>query len=134
LAGRLPSGIHFRTLGAYELGYRHFSVIKFIEICQILGVSASEMLDQVEARMQVDLQIGPLRIDLHAVVQDGNPALEPLRTWARNRLDSGRPEHVVTVEPDLVGEMAAFCGLTGQGLATHLAALTPAADSGRTQL
>jgi transcriptional regulator with XRE-family HTH domain len=125
LVAKLPSGIGDRTLLSYEHGTRTLSVARFIEICRALGVAASEILHNALEKAR-DLRAFSIRVDLRAVLRDERAEFEPVRGWARNRLDGDEPAAQVLLPPAAVRELAAVFGTTHAALATYLIEFTPA--------
>lgn len=79
LAARLPSEIGDRTLLSYEHGTRHLTMIRLFEICRVLGVDASSLARRALQRARIDLESLTLRIDLHALLNDGSDTYRPMR-------------------------------------------------------
>jgi transcriptional regulator with XRE-family HTH domain len=118
LAERLPSGIVERTLLSYEHGVRALSVARFIEICRTLGVAAAEILDNTLEKAR-DLRVFSFKIDLRALLRDERAEFEPVRLWARNRLNDD-PSTEVLLTPVTVREMASMVGVSHATLASYL--------------
>lgn len=122
LVERLPSGIGDRTLLSYEHGIRFLTVVRFVEICRALGVAASEILHKAMEKAR-DLRAFSLRVNLRAVLRDKQDEFEPVRLWARNRLEDN-PNTEVLLAPSTVREMAAVLGFSHGTLAAYLAEFT----------
>lgn len=123
---QLPSGIGERTLLSYEHGTRALSVIRFVEICRVLGSAAAELLDRALEKAR-DLHAFSLRVDLRAVLRDRRAEFAAIRTWAGNRLgDSADPNAATEVRlaPATVREMAAALGFSHTALARYLIEFT----------
>lgn len=118
LVEQLPSGIGDRTLLSYEHGTRQLTVTRFIEISKALGVTAVELLDQA-LRKARDLRTFSLHVNLRAVLNDHQARFEPIRTWARNRLQAS-PNAAVLLAPGTVLELAAATNLSHSELAAYL--------------
>ncbi|MDQ3577671.1 MAG: XRE family transcriptional regulator [Actinomycetota bacterium] len=114
----------------YELGTRQCTVARFIDICQRLDVAAPELLSRAMQRAKVDLHRLTVQIDLPTLLRDDSGDLEPLRGWAKNRLDAFDRDgpSVVHLEPVVVRELAVLCGLTAWQLAERLGAFTPTSN------
>lgn len=96
---QLGLGLSNQTLAAYEQGTRSLSVIRLVELADVLGVSALELLARALRRAsRVEPLVSQLPIDLAAVVRDETPALAPLRRWAKTRLGS-LPDGTDTIVP-----------------------------------
>jgi transcriptional regulator with XRE-family HTH domain len=124
LVAQLPSGIGDRTLLSYEHGTRTLSVARFIEICRALGVAATEILHNALEKAR-DLRAFSIKVDLEAILRDERTEFEPIRQWARNRLDGDDPSALVLLPPAAVRELAAVFGVTHVTLATYLIEFTP---------
>jgi transcriptional regulator with XRE-family HTH domain len=120
---RLGLGLSAQTLASYELGNRRISVIRLIELADVLGVSALELLARGLRRVsRVEPPVSVLRVDLAAVVRDRTPELAPLRRWALSRLQSlpDRADTVVRLEPGAVRYLAEICAVDPGDLACLL--------------
>ncbi len=120
----LPSGIGDRTLLSYEYGSRQVSVLRLLELAQVLRVPAPVLLTEALQRARVYLQNLVLRVDLRHLLGDTNMHYRPLSQWARNRLND-TPNGVIEVTPSGLRELAAFIGRTPAELSNYLAAFTP---------
>jgi transcriptional regulator with XRE-family HTH domain len=120
----LPSGIGERTLLSYEHGTRQLSVLRLLELCDALGVTASSVLSLALQRARLLLENLALQIDLHAVLNDQRPQDPPLAQWASNKL--GRhPDGIVELVPAAVLELADFMGYDQSDLAARLSRFAP---------
>lgn len=124
LVAQLPSGIGDRTLLSYEHGTRHLAVLRFIELCHVLGVTAPTLLNQALQRAHIHLQNIALRIDLRFLLNDRGDKFRPMHQWARNKLNEN-PDGVVELPPPSVRELATFVGCAHQELANYLARFPP---------
>lgn len=120
----LPSGIGDRTLLAYEHGTRHLTVLRFIELCRALGVSAPTLLNQALQRARINLQHLTLRVNLTHLLNDYNQKFRPMHQWAHNKLNQ-IPDGIAELPPSSVHELATFIGCTYTDLANHLAKFIP---------
>jgi len=128
LVVRLPSGIGDRTLLSYEHGTRHLTVIRFIEICRVLGVAPPLLLTQALQRARLELSNLVLQVDLRALIDDRNDKFRPMVQWARNKLNRF-PDGIVEIKPSSVEELADFVGYSYQELVDYLARFTPDLES-----
>lgn len=124
LVAQMPSGIGDRTLLSYEHGTRTLSVARFIEICRALGVAATEILHSALEKAR-DLRAFSIKVDLKAVLRDERTEFDPVRRWARNRLEGDDPSALVLLPPAAVRELATVFGITHVALATYLIEFTP---------
>ncbi|MFL6126349.1 helix-turn-helix domain-containing protein [Actinophytocola sp.] len=124
LVATLPSGIGDRTLLSYEHGTRHLTVLRFIELCDALGVAAPTLLGHALQRARIHLQNLVLQIDLRHLLNDWSEKFRPMHQWARNKLNEN-PDGVVELPPSSVRELAIFVGCTYQELADYLARFIP---------
>lgn len=127
LVARLPSGIGDRTLLSYEHGTRHLTVLRFIELCRAMGVSAPQLLGSGLQRARVHLDNLALRVDLRALLADDTAEFRQMTVWAHNKLIE-YPAGVVEIVPAGVRELAAFMGLCTRDLAAYFARFTPEPD------
>jgi transcriptional regulator with XRE-family HTH domain len=123
LVERLPSGIGDRTLLSYEHGIRYLTVVRFVEICRALGVAASEVIQRASEKAS-DLRAFSLKVSLRAVLRDKQDGFEPVRSWAKNRLNEEDSTAEVLLAPVTVREMAAVFGFSHGTLAAYLAEFT----------
>jgi transcriptional regulator with XRE-family HTH domain len=124
LVALLPSGIGDRTLLSYEHGTRHLTVLRLIELCDALGVSAPTLMNQALQRARINLQHLSLHVNLTHLLNDYNETFRPMHQWARNKLNEN-PDGVVEVLPSSVRELATFVGCTYVELANYLAKFIP---------
>jgi transcriptional regulator with XRE-family HTH domain len=124
---RMHVGITVQALANYEYGLRPCTVERFVEICEILNVSAVSLLALALQRAGIGLYTNNIHVDLRAAAE--NTSLRPLRTWARNRLALG--DEVATLDPATVEQLAILHGLTRPEFVGHLLAFTPAVAARR---
>ena len=124
---RLPSRIGERTLLAYEHGVRLLTVVRFLELCEGLEASPTDLLAEALQRAKLHLSHLKLRIDLNKVVNDRNMNFRPLVQWARNRLNH-TPNGIIEVSPDAILELAAVVGHSQKDLTHYLCRFTPGPD------
>jgi transcriptional regulator with XRE-family HTH domain len=119
-------GISEQTLWFYEHGQRNCTVARLLEWCQVLGVSAPEVLQAALLASSVDVEALRLRVDLHAVAADTSTEFESIVRWARNRL-AAEPDGpgVVCLIPDALRELAAVVGCRHSTLVGYLTRFTP---------
>jgi transcriptional regulator with XRE-family HTH domain len=121
---RLPSGIGDRTILSYEHGTRHMTLVRFIELCHALGVSAPSLLVSALQRAQIYLDSLAVKVDVRALQADRDPKFWTLTTWAHNKLIE-HPGGVVELAPSAVREIATMIGLPHEELTAYLARFTP---------
>jgi transcriptional regulator with XRE-family HTH domain len=124
LVAGLPSGIGDRTLLSYEHGTRHLTVLRFIELCKALGITAPKLLNQALQRAHIHLQDLPLEIDLRKMLDDRSDKFFPMVQWAHNKLIEN-PGGVVELPPASVRELATFLGCPYHELADYMAGFIP---------
>jgi transcriptional regulator with XRE-family HTH domain len=127
LVSRLPSGIGARTLLSYEHGTRHLTLLRFIEVCRALGVSASHVLGLGLQRARIYLENLALWVDLRALLADRTDGFQAMIVWAHNKLIE-YPGGIVEVTPTSVRELATMIGSTHRELAAYLTRFTPDLD------
>lgn len=124
LVARLPSGIGDRTLLSYEHGVRHFTMLRFIEMCRVLGVSSPSLLAFSLQRARIHLDDLALRVDLQALLADDTAEFRLMTAWAHNK-QIQCPDGVVEIAPAAVRELATMIGCSQRDLAAYLARFTP---------
>jgi transcriptional regulator with XRE-family HTH domain len=120
----LPSGIGERTLLSYEHGTRQLSVLRLLELCDALGVTASSVLNLALQRARLLLENLALQVDLHALLNDQRPQEPPLAQWASNKL-CRHPDGIVELVPAAVLELADVMGCDQSELAARLSRFAP---------
>lgn len=120
----LPSGIGERTLLAYEHGLRQISIVRLVELCEHLGVSAPDLLRRAMQKVDTYLSNLTLRVDLRDLIDSVNNRFRPLVPWARNRLND-TPDGTAHLSPSAIRELAAFIGQPENELARYLARFGP---------
>ncbi|OZM73894.1 XRE family transcriptional regulator [Amycolatopsis antarctica] len=122
LNDRLQSEISLQTLATYELGTRHCSVVRLVELCVAMEELPQNLLARVHRRVFAD-EPGRVRLDLPRIVADDQPELIPLRRWAADRLTTATvPE--LQVELGALDWMAELCGLPANDLLARLHAMS----------
>lgn len=124
LVEHLPSRIGDRTLLSYEHGLRRMTVVRFIEICLVMGADPIALQQQALQRARVHLANLTLRIDLRVLVNDHSVTYRPMEQWARNALNE-HPDGIVELPPAVVRNLALFVGCGYRDLAKYLARFTP---------
>jgi len=119
----LQSDISLQTLATYELGTRHCSVVRLVELCLAMDELPQNLLARVHRRVFTD-EPGRLRIDLDRVVADDQPELLPLRRWAQGRLSQADAGREVMLDMAAIERMAELCALTTPDLTTRLRAFS----------
>ncbi|WP_156755715.1 helix-turn-helix domain-containing protein [Actinokineospora pegani] len=121
LVGRLDTEISVQTLASYEQGVRHCSVVRFVELCQALGVLPHEVLDRVDLRAFACSPVGRTAVDLRRAAGVREPEYAPLRRWAAQR--GGAGPNVVYLDATALTSLATLCGVPLAVLAARLAEL-----------
>ncbi|MEC3974911.1 helix-turn-helix domain-containing protein [Amycolatopsis sp. H20-H5] len=119
--------VSVQTLTTYELGTRNLPLSRLIQCCGALGIRPGELLDKAFDAMAIGSRAGlNLRVDMSALAATTNPALAPLRDWARLRIAAATPKARVNilVPGAALQPMAAQCGLTVEELMATLRADT----------
>jgi transcriptional regulator with XRE-family HTH domain len=128
---RLQSDISLQTLATYELGTRHCSVVRLVEICLALDEVPHELLARVHQRAFSQSPVGRIRVDLRKIVRDEQLSLLPLRRWAKGRLaeSNGHQPPEVSLDITALEWMAELCGMETVELIAHLRQIAgPAPD------
>lgn len=124
LVARTPSGIGDRTLLSYENGTRNMTVLRLIELCQVLNTSVAGLMTMALQRARIYLEHLALLVDLPALLDDETAKFRAIHQWARNKLRR-QGSRVAEVPPSAVDELADFIGCDRQDLAHHLAQFIP---------
>lgn len=124
---RLPSGIGDRTILSYEHGTRDLTLLRYLELCQGLGVEAPYLLGRALQQAQILLENLSLAVDLRALLADNRPKFRPMVQWARNSLNRNTGG-VAEVVPASVIELADFLGCAHDELRVYLAGFVPDFD------
>lgn len=124
---RLVPEVSLQTLATYELGTRGISVVRFVEVCDVLEESAPALLGR---SLQLTRGDRPelLPVDLSAVIRSERVAsLTPLWRWAVLRLQGHSHEGdkpLVYLSQAALEQLAELCGLTPAELLLVLRELT----------
>jgi transcriptional regulator with XRE-family HTH domain len=125
---RLGVKLSLQTLATYELGTRHFSVVRLIELSEALKRDPSELLKVVHQRASAEF----MAVDLDRIIANDEPSLHPLRQWAERRRDTfvGGPRqvflNVVALPP-----LATLCGVAQSELVVRLREFAPESMTSR---
>lgn len=123
---RMDVNLSAQALANYEYGIRPCTVVRLVQICQALRVSAMSLLGLALQRARIDPYTNELQIDLRALAEDNQAELKPLHRWAQNRLaadmdDSG----VARLDQSVVEELAFLVGISRSDFVRRLLAFTP---------
>ncbi|HEV7649873.1 MAG TPA: helix-turn-helix transcriptional regulator [Actinophytocola sp.] len=123
LQSRLATDVAMQTLASYELGTRHYSVTRFVEMCAALEVPGPTVLRSALRRVAA-AEVGCLNVDLQPVIHDNGCELFPFRRWAQQRIVAN-PECPtdISLKAPAVDRLAELCGLTTGELVARLTAL-----------
>lgn len=125
LSERLDSEISQQTLATYELGTRHCSVVRLVELCLAMDEQPPELLARVQRRL-FPQQPGGVRVRLQALAELADPEFAPLRRWSQGRLRQAgtaadeTAADVVLLDPHAIHWLAQLCGMDAAELATRL--------------
>ncbi|MFI6031385.1 helix-turn-helix domain-containing protein [Amycolatopsis magusensis] len=119
LRDQLHDDLCVGTLLSYEVGDRRMTVQRYVEICKVLGVNASVLLEQVDR----DLGAAPIWVRASLLSKTRDPQLRPLRTWAAARhvgvpVPSAR--RLIEFDRRTLLFAAQLCGLDPEELASRL--------------
>jgi hypothetical protein len=112
----LPTPISEPTLGTYEQGSRSLSVVRLVELCWVLEVSAPDLLARSIQRAT------GVHVDLRTLARGLHPDLSPLRRWAAARLRAIPPagSTIVFLGVPAIARMAEMCGISSNALVSAL--------------
>lgn len=126
LGERLTSEISLQTLATYELGTRHCSVVRLVELCMAMEEQPQELLARVQRRVY-PVQADRVRVSLRALATVENTELAPLRRWAQGQLRQTEPTPSVTevqLDDYAIGWLAQLCGTDAVSLTARLRQLS----------
>jgi hypothetical protein len=115
-----------QTLTTYELGTREISLIRFVELCRVMGVRASDVLASVESEVldavDTPIRLTRVEVDLRVLSRLPEGPLTPLMKWACAELWSGRAleSPIRPLSADALDTMATLCGLDAGALLTEI--------------
>jgi transcriptional regulator with XRE-family HTH domain len=111
LRERLDMEISLQALATYELGTRAITVVRLLEITEVLEVALPDLLDRTLRRIE-DIRSGAI-VDLVVLARSRRAELAPLRQWAQARLAHARMRESTLVRLDRVGieSLAELCGV-----------------------
>jgi len=120
LGEQLDSEISLQTLATYELGTRHCSVVRLVELCMAMGEQPDALLRRVQHRIFPGSP-GQLRVSLHTLSTLEDAELTPLRRWARGRLQQTTPRPdtaapTVLLDANALHWLAELCGVATEQL------------------
>lgn len=122
---RLPFDVSLQTIATWELGTRHTSIIRFIELADVLGEPAERLIARARRRMKSDVDTlaeDTLTIDLTALSALRRPGLQPLARWAQcilNGQTAGQPPTAQLGKPAIT-RLAELCDTTPATLLDQL--------------
>lgn len=125
LSRRLDSEISQQTLATYELGTRHCSVVRLVELCVAMDEQPQELLARVQRRL-FPAQPGGVRVSLRVLAELDVAELAPLRRWSQDRLRQAGPAadeaatDAVLLDTHAIHWLAQLCGMDATELTTRL--------------
>ncbi|HVK19982.1 MAG TPA: helix-turn-helix transcriptional regulator [Actinokineospora sp.] len=128
LIARMPDEISHQTLASYEQGTRNVRVSRLFELCDALGVRASEIFaateNDPEYATETRLDPAPLdpaplggvtvdgaTVDLVAISRSHTSSLRPLRLWAQACLVHQPERRHVELSPHAITVLAGLCDM-----------------------
>jgi hypothetical protein len=126
LRERLGHTISMQAIASYEQGIRSCTVVRLLELTNVLDESMPELIERALSRV-TDSQTGMV-VDLVALASAQHPELAPLRRWAQARLDhsGARDSTVIRIGDAGIEWLARLCDLEPEHLVRLVAALDPA--------
>ena len=124
LGEQLDSEISLQTLATYELGTRHCSVVRLVELCRAMDEQPHELLRRVHHRI-FPSSTGQLRVSLGALSTLEDAELTPLRRWAEEKLQHSDPRatgetDTVRLDTHALDSLAELCGVVVERLRGRL--------------
>ncbi|MDI5979578.1 helix-turn-helix domain-containing protein [Amycolatopsis magusensis] len=124
----LHNDLSIGTLGSYESGARRLTVSRLVELCEVLGTTAHEVLAQVHRDLRrPELS---LRVRLKVITQTQDPELGPLQAWALARAsdEHAAPDPMIEMDEVTLRQAAVLCGMTPLQLLRRLQLLAPESE------
>jgi transcriptional regulator with XRE-family HTH domain len=121
LLAHLETDLSLQTLATYELGTRHITVVRLVEITLALGASPMDVLARAYQRELAaeEARPGMWLVDLVAASRVRGEELVPLRRWATHRLYQNGP-NPVPLDPAAVSALTMLCGIPTERLYQRL--------------
>lgn len=120
LAAEMGWVVGERTLLSYEHGTRALLVNRFRQICRALGVSASDVLQEVALEME-DICSARIHVHLGQLIHDtsGGRKYAAVRGWAAGRVkEHGDAQEILSAQT--IGALATAFTLSHRDLAIYL--------------
>jgi transcriptional regulator with XRE-family HTH domain len=117
-----------QTLANYEAGTRPCTLERLAHICEALRVQTSTLAALALQRSGLEEHPDVVLTDLHAVIATTAHDLEPLRRWARHRINvdgNDTDGGVARVQRSTVFEMAHLFGCTYEQMFEQLRQFLP---------
>lgn len=125
LSERLGSEISQQTLATYELGTRHCSVVRLVELCLAMDEQPQKLLARVQRKLFPE-QPGGVRVSLRALAALDSEELAPLRGWSQGKLrqasstSDDAAADAVLLDAQAIHWLAQLCGMDVTQLTTRL--------------
>ncbi|WP_394360756.1 helix-turn-helix domain-containing protein [Amycolatopsis sp. SB7-3] len=128
---RLDGNLSTQTVATYELGTRHVSLVRLIELSEALDRDPVELLREVHERASGKF----IPVDLERIIVSDEPALYSLREWAECRLAAlvAGPAHVF-VNVAALPPLATLCGIAQPELEVRLREFAPEFKASRADI
>ncbi|CRK59222.1 hypothetical protein [Alloactinosynnema sp. L-07] len=120
MAALLPFDVTFQTLASYELGNRHCTVMRLLDLCDSLEVSASEVVGVVSCHAGDCPAPTGIVVSCAVLARTTRPALHPLRRWAKTMVTRDPSRDRVVLSDAAVVIAAELCGLSPATMDAHL--------------
>ena len=108
----MPDDVSVSTLGTYESGSRHCTVVRLIELCVALRARPDDLLGRLYD--QVIGEPGGLLVNLPKLATCSEPELAPISRWAEHRvaqiINGTGPVYVMLSEAAMA-RMSELCGI-----------------------
>ncbi len=109
-----------QTLATWELGTRHISAERLVEVANTLGEPAEELLARVRERTARPAN-PELSLDIAAAARTPRTRLAPVRAWAQCRLrDHPDGQPVVKLDIPALDRLAEICEMSTLDLTNRL--------------
>lgn len=117
--------IHVQTLAGYERGTVEIPAFRLVGLCEVLGVSAPDVMARAMQRAKIGLDTTGIQIDLYAVIADTTRrSLAPLRRWARKKLADDETG-IARLKWSTTIDLTSWLGISEEELVELLVSYTP---------
>jgi hypothetical protein len=121
IMGRMRGPVSMSSMVSYGTGARPLTVVRFVEMCKVMGEAPGQLLDKACLRASAEFPDDApvpaaasddqlLFIRFAKVAESRDPVLHPFASWAKKVAGFG-PANVSTMDLDTARAMACVCGV-----------------------